>query len=309
MTGTRHAEVVFATDLDRTLIYSAAAAGLGREEGEEDVAAADPLAGAVGVEVYDGRTISYVSPGFADLFATVRTACTVVPVTTRTRAQYERITLFGGTAPEWAVVANGGVLLRRGEPDERWAAEVRSSMEATTDADLDAVVTWLAAEAGAYIDHVRVADGFFAYTIVDRSAMPADAADELSAWLSPRGWRLSVQGRKLYAVPSAVTKSASVRALADRLGARLVIAAGDSLLDRDLLEAADIAIRPCHGELHEAGHDTAVVTSIGGILAAEEILTAVLGALPGAGDPPGRSPGGPDVAVRGSDGRRSAPTG
>lgn len=271
---------IFATDLDRTLIYSAAAAGLGSEDGEEDVAAVDPLEGAVGVEVYDGRTISYVTPGFADLLEQVRRRCTVVPVTTRTRAQYERIAL-PGPRPTWAIVANGGVLLHDGEPDGVWAAEVQAAMAATTDADLDEVVAWLGEVAAPYIDHVRVADGFFAYTIVDRSAMPSAAADELDEWLHARGWRLSVQGRKLYAVPSAVTKSGAVSALAHRLGADLVVAAGDSHLDRDLLDIAHVSIRPSHGELHDAGADAHVITVRSGIGAAEEILHAVLAALDG----------------------------
>ena len=275
MTAPGTSRVLFATDLDRTLIYSAAAAGLGQEEGEEDVAATDPLVGALGVEVYDGRTISYVSPGFADRFASLRERCTVVPVTTRTRAQYERITVFGPTTPEWAVVANGGVVLHHGEPDEGWATEVRSRMAATTDVDLAGVTAWMAEVAGRFIDHVRTADGFFAYTILDRAAMPDDAGEVLAEWLEPRGWRLSIQGRKMYAVPASVSKSGAVRMLVDRLGIDLLVAAGDSLLDRDLLDIADVSIRPRHGELHDAGHPTHVVTSAAGIAAAEEILDVV----------------------------------
>ena len=134
--------------------------------------------------------------------------------------------------------------------------------------------------AAAWIDHVREADGFFAYTIVDRAAMPLDAVAEVAAWLEARGWRLSLQGRKLYAVPAAVSKSAAVSALAERLGVEQVIAAGDSLLDRDLLELADVSIRPAHGELHDADHPAHVVTRSSGIGAAEEILAAVAASLP-----------------------------
>lgn len=273
---------LFATDLDRTLIYSAAAAGLGREAGEEDVAADSPLAGAVGVEQYEGRTISYVTAGFTAALADLGRRCLVVPVTTRTRAQYERIALFDPPGPAWAVVANGGVVLRDGQPDEVWAATVGQRLADGTDADLREVEAWLARTAGAFIDHVRLADGFFAYTIVDRDRMPPDAPAELSAWLEPRGWRLSVQGRKLYAVPSAVTKSAAVLALAERLGASPLLAAGDSLLDRDLLDVADVSIRPAHGELAEEAYRADVVTAGSGIGAGEEILAAVVAHLPSA---------------------------
>ena len=84
-----------------------------------------------------------------------------------------------------------------------------------------------------------------------------------------------MQGRKMYAVPASVSKSGAVRMLVDRLGIDLLVAAGDSLLDRDLLDIADVSIRPRHGELHAAAHPTHVVTSAAGIAAAEEILDVV----------------------------------
>jgi hypothetical protein len=270
---------LFATDLDRTLIYSAAAAGLGAEVGEEDVAAADPLAGAVGVEQYEGRTISYVTPGFGGLLRALAERCTVVPVTTRTRQQYGRITLFDPPGPAWAIVANGGHLLHHGEPDPAWEAAARQRIADTVLASLDEVAAQVAAAARPWIDHVRRADDFFAYTLVDRAAMPFGAAEELAGWLEAQGWRLSVQGRKLYAVPAALSKGAAVRELADRLAASVVLAAGDSLLDEELLAAADIAIRPAHGELAERGRPAAVVTASRGIVAGEEILCAVAALL------------------------------
>jgi hypothetical protein len=64
---------------------------------------------------------------------------------------------------------------------------------------------------------------------------------------------VSLQGRKIYLVPAALTKSAAVAEVARRVGAGIVLAAGDSLLDRDLLSFADAAIRPGHGELAELG--------------------------------------------------------
>ena len=42
--------------------------------------------------------------------------------------------------------------------------------------------------------------------------------------------------------------------VAARVGARRVVAGGDSLLDQRMLRAADAAIRPAHGELHVTGY-------------------------------------------------------
>lgn len=267
--------VLFATDLDRTLIYSAAAAGLGTEAGEEDVARRSPLEGAEVVEHYDGRAISYVSAGFRERLHRLRSLCEVVPVTTRTLAQYERITLFDPAGATWAVAANGGHLLFRGEIDRGWERTVRERVADGVGAGLVEVSAGMADRIGRWIDHVRSADGYFAYTIVDRTALPDDALGDLEAWLTSLGWRVSVQGRKLYAVPVPLTKSAAVAALAGRLEVERVVAAGDSLLDRDLLDAADVSIRPAHGELAAIGHPTDHVTRSAGIGAGEEILDLV----------------------------------
>ncbi|MFI0487239.1 hypothetical protein [Actinomadura sp. 9N215] len=74
--------------------------------------------------------------------------------------------------------------------------------------------------------------------------------DDLTAWCTERGWRTSLQGRKVYCLPAGLTKAAAAAEIARRTGASTTLAAGDSLLDIDLLEAADPSIRPAHGELH-----------------------------------------------------------
>lgn len=62
-----------------------------------------------------------------------------------------------------------------------------------------------------------------------------------------------LQGRKIYAVPAPLTKSAAMHEVARRIGATRTLAAGDSLLDADLLLAADLGWRPGHGELADEG--------------------------------------------------------
>jgi hypothetical protein len=64
-----------------------------------------------------------------------------------------------------------------------------------------------------------------------------------------------------------------------------VLAAGDSLLDADMLRAADEAFRPAHGELHDTGwmapHVT--VTDADGVLAGEELVARLLASALAAG--------------------------
>jgi hypothetical protein len=263
---------LYATDLDRTLVYSERAAGR-------------PVDGLVPVEEYQGRTISWISPAQRDLLAAVAGLALVVPVTTRTQAQYRRITLWDAP-PEWAVVANGGTILHRGEPDAGWSALVRAQLDEHCH-ELGAVAEVVATRIGPWLDHVRTADDLFVYTLVDRDALPAGAVAGLAAALDPAGWVVSVQGRKLYAVPRPLLKSAAVTEVRARTGAGRVFAAGDSLLDRDLLAAADRSLRPAHGELHDIGAPADHVTATSGIDAGEELLRTVLGWL----DAPPTAPG------------------
>ncbi len=85
---------------------------------------------------------------------------------------------------------------------------------------------------------------------------------------------MSLQGRKVYAVPRPLTKSAAAAEVLARVGGGPLLAAGDSLLDADLLAAADAAIRPAHGELADVGFTRShlAVTRATGVLAGAELL-------------------------------------
>jgi hypothetical protein len=110
--------------------------------------------------------------------------------------------------------------------------------------------------------------------VVDRAVLPDGWVDELAAWCAPRGWTVSLQGRKVYAVPAGLTKSAAAAEVVARCGGGPLLAAGDSLLDADLLDAADIAIRPAHGELADTGFTRphVAVTTASGAAAGAELL-------------------------------------
>jgi hypothetical protein len=253
------ARVLIATDLDRTLIYSAAAAGR-------------PVAGLLPVERYRGAEISFLTVAAADRFAELAAAHVVVPVTTRTPQQLARVRL-PGPPPRWAVAANGGVLLVDGEPDPGWAETVQAAVGAVK--PLDAAVAELTAVCDpAWSAPPRVAAELFCYVVVDRAAMPGDVAGRLRAWAEPAGWAVSLQGRKLYLVPVPLIKSAAVAEVARRAGTRRTLAAGDSLLDIDLLAAADRGVHPGHGEIAESGWSAPHVDRLPatGAAAGEQIL-------------------------------------
>lgn len=283
--------VLVACDLDRTIVYSARAAA---------VSDAD-LASLVCVEVYEGAPLSYMTPASIDLLRELLGVAVVVPTTTRTPAQFARIAV-PGIVPRHAITANGGILLVDGVVDADWRDHMADAV-AAAGATLDEVARHLAAEGAAgWLQRLRDADGLFVYAIVDRDLLPPAVLDDFSRWCRERGWTVSLQGRKLYAVPEGISKSTAMRALAARLGADRVLAAGDSVLDAPMLEAADAAIRPAHGELHNLGwaRPHVRVTTASGAAAGEEILAWLVATASGAAPGTGSSTGTAGPVPRGS---------
>ncbi|MHA6625546.1 HAD family hydrolase [Pseudonocardia sichuanensis] len=254
---------VVCLDLDRTTIYSAAALEL-REPDHE----APRL---LCVEVYKGAPLSFMTEAAVAAFHELRAAATVVPTTTRTPEQLTRVHLPGPPSP-YAIASNGGHLLVDGVADPEWDAAVRERLAGC--APLAEVQAHLRARGGPFVLALREASALFAYAVVDRAVLPAGWVDELATWCAPRGWTVSLQGRKVYAVPAGLTKSAAAAEVVARCGGGPLLAAGDSLLDADLLDAAGAAIRPAHGELADTGfaRPHLAVTTARGAAAGAELL-------------------------------------
>ncbi|MGD9959092.1 hypothetical protein [Nocardioides sp.] len=258
--------LLIASDLDRTLIYSAAAMTLG-----------EPVPDPRCVEVLDGREISFISPVALAGLAALSQRVAFVPTTTRTAAQFQRIDL-PGVRHDMAITTNGGRLLLSGQPCPDWDREVADRLAGSASYD-EAAVALAGVLDQPWVLKIRDAERLFVYTVLERSGCDPDWFEELEAVATGLGWTLSVQGRKAYVVPAALTKEAALAEVVRRCGATQVVAAGDSLLDRGLLECADVAIRPAHGELHDAGWcpPGLLVTARAGGGAAEEIVAHFVG--------------------------------
>lgn len=226
--------MIYASDLDRTLIYSLGAIGV-----------PENTPGLIPAEIIEGKTRSYISQQALNQLMDLNTRIIFIPVTTRTIQQYKRINLFQETViPDYAVTSNGGNILIGGVVDKEWresigrlvarhsagAEEVRSYIKAVVRED------WIISE--------NYCDDLFYSFMVYRDQLPLDEITNLSDRLYNLGWRVSLQGRKLYAVPAAVNKSDAILHLRRTVRSEPMVASGDSLLDKSLLESADYAIAP-----------------------------------------------------------------
>jgi mRNA-degrading endonuclease toxin of MazEF toxin-antitoxin module len=266
VTAVLGATTVAAVDLDRTLIYSASAAGA--------------VEGLQVVEHLDGAPLSHATPASWELLAELARRAVVVPVTTRTAVQYGRVRL--PVVPRYALCGNGGVLLVDGVRDPDWDAWAAGT--AARAAPLPELLAPLEAVAGEpWVRTVRSAEGLFGYLVAHtRAGIPEDWLVATAGAATAAGATLSVQGRKVYVVPAGLSKAAGLlrlrRLLAVDGPAPRLLCAGDSLLDAPMLLAADAAVRPAHGELHEQGWTGARVdvTAATGAAAGEEILRWML---------------------------------
>lgn len=262
--------MIYASDLDRTLIYSLGAIGV-----------PENTPGLIPAEIIEGKTRSYISQQALNQLMDLNTRIIFIPVTTRTIQQYKRINLFQETViPDYAVTSNGGNILIGGVVDKEWresigrlvarhsagAEEVRSYIKAVLRED------WIISE--------NYCDDLFYSFMVYRDQLPLDEITNLSDRLYNLGWRVSLQGRKLYAVPAAVNKSDAILHLRRTVRSEPMVASGDSLLDKSLLESADYAIAPCHGEIFAEQQSGLVksrypFTKESGVFAGDEILQYV----------------------------------
>lgn len=263
---------IAASDLDRTLIYSRAAFQTPTGGEEPDL---------VCVELYRGEPMSFVTAAGHRLLEQLAFTGALVPVTSRTVQQYQRITLPGPT-PAFAICANGGRLLVSGVEDVDYRNALVADL-AVSSAPLEQVWQILQraadrrARRGTELKSIRTADDLFCYAVEFERADPGWVA-ELADAVAPLGWGVTRQLRKVYVVPDALTKVRALDVVRRRIGATRVVAAGDSHLDVSILAAADAAIRPAHGELHEEGWQTTnlSVTAASGIAAGEQIASWLL---------------------------------
>jgi hydroxymethylpyrimidine pyrophosphatase-like HAD family hydrolase len=258
---------VFASDLDRTMIYSLGSSGLKNNYPVLTVA-----------EFHKEKPLSYVTDFSNRMLEYLSENLHFVPATTRSVAQYQRILLPVVAQSVFAVTSNGGKIFSQGVEDSDWTLYIKSHLEAHS-VHLDEVRETIAEKfSRPWIHNTTFADDLFIVLHVDKVNTPKSYIDELTSWLNERGWKTSLQGAKLYCIPVVLTKGAAVAEVCQRLNFPGLYSAGDSLLDKSLLGLADTAYRPAHGELESVGYhqNNLTVTDTVGIMAGQEILARIV---------------------------------
>ena len=211
----------FASDLDRTLIFSQRMLAAYGSDGNEEC-----------IEPQNGKPISYISPTTKAILKQINEDMFFIPVTTRTIEQYKRIRLFQeDIVPEYAITSNGGTILKRGAVWKEWTLHVQELLQHAIPLE-DMIKKVAALDDSKWIKKIKPGDGMFFYLILDTERFSPDRFIELRELSDHLGWQVSLQGRKLYFIPKILNKWTAVHHLRDELGLSDIYTAGDSILER-----------------------------------------------------------------------------
>jgi hydroxymethylpyrimidine pyrophosphatase-like HAD family hydrolase len=205
--------MIFASDLDNTLIHSRKAAA----------------SGDICVESVEGRQLSFMSPQVRARLRELSAVCEFIPVTARTQEQYARLDL--GVTPRYALVACGAMLLVDGENDAEWLERTGKILPKP----LPDV------QAAEYVFDVRTAGNYFIFA---KSANSGQAAAHLADLVDVTLFDICGARNKVYIIRKPLSKGYSLKRLLERLEHKYLVCAGDSRLDFSMLRMADQAFVP-----------------------------------------------------------------
>lgn len=263
--------MIIASDLDRTLCYSTRAM---EELGRPEKLALRPI------EKKDGQWVSFMTETSFILLKEICKYSLFVPITTRTIEQFRRFVIFEKELPlSYAITSNGANILFKGEQMREWSDYIFQRMKAESIGQ-DELLFKLEREGFQFEGQMKQAENLFFYYILNSLPTVIDK-NALSGLANKYGWRISLQGRKLYFIPKAISKGAALEFICNREGMKALAGAGDSILDWDFLKRCQYRFVPKHGELANESETTGLTISKNtGVEAGEEILKQLLDLTP-----------------------------
>lgn len=269
--------MIFASDLDSTLIYSSRHCNLINEKE------------LLPVDFYNNNKCSFITKPIQDKLEHINESMLFIPVTTRSPEQYSRMKYFYDVIkPKYAVVANGGIILKNGNELKAWSdiSSAKLNKVISTRTMIKLCSFFLESD---FVKSYKTCEDLFIYSILDedklasnfsKGAIDLDYFEILRSFCLTHGYNLSKQGKKVYIVPSCINKYDPINYIMQLENINVYICAGDSLLDYPMIQHSNYGIVPSHGELLKTHSvkkldDSVYITKTSGIFAGEEILDIV----------------------------------
>lgn len=245
--------MVYATDLDHTLLYSHKQI-IGHEKDF------------VCVEYLSQKPITYMTISAIQKLKSLMEKLVVIPVTTRSIQQFKRILPF--SASQYAIVDNGGTILCDGLVLDIWENYIYSILQSYCFEE----VIELFLKLPALTRKPEIIDQKFIFA---KSSNISACEEFLRGKLNTKNWQLSIQGQKIYAIPAEISKGTALKFVCEELlHENFIVASGDSNLDLPMLTLSSCGIIPSDCALASLGLPT--LTQIGsGLSSSDSILDYV----------------------------------
>lgn len=248
--------MVFATDLDRTMIFSK------KFINEENAKYSTGF--------QDGQTQSFMTNKSLQLLESLKRKIIIVPCTTRSREQFKRVIPFENC--KYAICSNGGTILINGFKDSQWNFIMRKNMDFCEKELLD-IKSDL--EKQSFLSRgVDFVDKFFLFT---RTNNIEKCMEFLKTRVDTEKFYFTFSTTKVYIFPTFISKKHALSYVLDKIGDNDVIVAGDSEVDFEMMKLSTIkSFIPVHDKTDINLISTeAVFLNKCGILAGEMILEQV----------------------------------
>ena len=211
------------SDLDNTIIYSY----------KHDIGGMKR-----NVEVYQGREISFITEKTYRLLNYIKDKMLIIPTSTRSIEQYNRINMGIGDF-KYALVCNGGILLVDGIRDEEWYLNSLDSISESR-GELELAMSLLDRDKRRTFE-LRLIENLFIFTKCDQ---PEKVVEDMKNKLDSKKVEVFHNGTKVYIVPVNLNKGNAIKRFGNYIKSDCTIAAGDSEFDISMLKAADIGMAP-----------------------------------------------------------------
>lgn len=246
--------MIFATDLDNTMIFSHR-----RVTGLEDKLYC--------VEYYNGKPITYMTHSAIKMLKSLINKIFVIPVTTRSIIELERIEFFSNT--EYAIADNGGVILHNGIVYSEWDNYIQNILK-----KYDLGYTFkIFSNLPNLILPPKIVDEKFVFAKSDNIN---SCIEYLKCKLDTKMWQILFHGQKIYAIPMEITKGNALKFISENLisNNQPIISAGDSILDLSMLDYSNYSLIPGDSNLSTLNRSKFIKTGLG-IYSADETLKFV----------------------------------
>lgn len=257
--------MIYATDLDRTLIYSK------RFSLDEDLK--------VLVEKKEDKDISYMTRKATKILKQLSEETTFIPTTARNYDEYKRISILQEINPKYVVANIGGSIYIEGKEDENWKQFIKEKVSKLPLSHSLILDKFLELRCVEKIKKIRLS-GNLIWVVVVEPDYDIKRIDSFVEYAIQNGWKTVFTRNKICILPHFINKWSALEYLRNYHlnNEEKLVAAGDSIWDIEMVTRANVGIVPQHGEIKDIikYYPSTIVTFKEGLLGGEEILKLAL---------------------------------